>query len=61
MGLRKVRCAGSGWCGSAAEVLESHWLWADVQVEGGVEQDARRGKQNGALGGSGIAAREEST
>jgi hypothetical protein len=42
-------------------VLEEHWLWADVQVEGGVERDARCGKRNGALGGSGIAAREEST
>jgi hypothetical protein len=50
-----------GWCGSAAEVLESHWLWADVQVEGGVEPDARRERRNGAFGGSGIAAREEST
>jgi hypothetical protein len=42
-------------------VLESHWLWADVQVEGGVEPDARRERRNGAFGGSGIAAREEST
>jgi hypothetical protein len=61
MGRRKLRGAGSGWCGSAAEVLESHWLWADVQVEGGVEPDARRERRNGAFGGSGIAAREEST
>jgi hypothetical protein len=61
MGRRKLRGAGSGWCGSAAEVLESHWLWADVQVEGSVESDARRERRNGTFGGSGIAAREEST
>jgi hypothetical protein len=47
MGLRKLRGAGSGWCGSAAEVLESHWLWADVQVEGGVEQ--MRGAKGGMV------------
>jgi hypothetical protein len=61
MGLRKVRCAGLAWCGSAAEALEQHWLWTDVQVEGDFERrcGVRKGEWCGRR--SGIAACEENT
>ena len=41
MGLRKGEVCGVGLVRECWWVLEYHWLWADVQVEGGVERDAR--------------------
>jgi hypothetical protein len=42
MGLRRVWCAGSDWCGSAGRVLEWHWAWTDrCAGRGGAERDAR--------------------
>jgi hypothetical protein len=39
-------------------VLKYHWLWADVQVEGGVDRVTGCRERNGVVGRSGIAARE---
>jgi hypothetical protein len=58
MGLRKGEGCGVRLVRECWWVLEWHWLWADVQVEGGVEQVTGSGKRNGVLDGSGIAARE---
>lgn len=49
MGLRKLRGAGSGWYNSLGGMLQWHWSWADVQVEGGAERDAGGGMRDGAI------------
>jgi hypothetical protein len=42
-------------------VLEWHWRWADVQIEGSVERDARVRKVEGCPRRSEIVVYEEST
>jgi hypothetical protein len=61
MGRRKAELCGVGPVRECGWVLEWHWLWEDVQVEAVLSEMRGCGKWNGALGGSGIAAHEEST